>query len=293
MKSKFQLFCIALLVACPGVLLAQGSGGDPINAQLFSPEELMKHRAEIGLSDQQLEQIRGLIEQTGPIVQQHQAGLREATSKLAQLLAAEKVDEEAALKQLDKLLGIEKEVKHAHLRVMIQIRNQLTAEQRKIAAKLKQSPQHDKGLEQRLKLKIARIEREVQRRANAGHPPFDAVELMQKLPPLMQQGKVKEAEALLDRVLKTLGVDGDDKPNKKPNPRNSQSSRPKPKRDAKSLLSPNTVRAEVTAMKKQDVAWRKIEWKTCLLDGLKASREQKKPIMLWIFIDRPIGDERC
>jgi hypothetical protein len=95
------------------------------------------------------------------------------------------------------------------------------------------------------------------------------------------------------RLIETLGVDGDDKPNKKPNPRNSQSSRPKPKRDAKSLLSPNTVRAEVTAMKKQDVAWRKIEWKTCLLDGLKASREQKKPIMLWIFIDRPIGDERC
>ena len=51
--------------------------------------------------------------------------------------------------------------------------------------------------------------------------------------------------------------------------------------------------AEIAALKKEDVAWRKIAWKTCLLDGLKASREQNKPVMLWIFIDRPIDDERC
>ncbi len=63
--------------------------------------------------------------------------------------------------------------------------------------------------------------------------------------------------------------------------------------DGAARLSPEAVRAEVDALKKEDVAWRKIAWKTCLLDGLKASREQEKPIMLWIFIDRPIDDERC
>ncbi len=63
--------------------------------------------------------------------------------------------------------------------------------------------------------------------------------------------------------------------------------------DGKPLRSLEAVRAEVDALKKVDVAWRKIQWKTCLLDGLKMSREQNKPIMLWIFIDRPIGDERC
>jgi hypothetical protein len=53
------------------------------------------------------------------------------------------------------------------------------------------------------------------------------------------------------------------------------------------------LRAEVRGMKAEKVAWREIQWKTCLLDGLKASRAQKKPLMLWIFIDRPIDDERC
>jgi len=58
-------------------------------------------------------------------------------------------------------------------------------------------------------------------------------------------------------------------------------------------LSLAEVQKEVNGLKKEDVAWRKIEWRTCLLDGLKASRKQKKPIMLWVFIDRPIDDERC
>ena len=57
--------------------------------------------------------------------------------------------------------------------------------------------------------------------------------------------------------------------------------------------SAEALQIEVDALKKKDVAWREIQWKTCLLEGLKASRAQKKPLMLWIFIDRPIDDERC
>ena len=67
---------------------------------------------------------------------------------------------------------------------------------------------------------------------------------------------------------------------------------PKPTTEARTQ-SPEALLTAVDALKKQDVAWRKIAWKTCLLDGLKASREQNKPIMLWVFIDRPIDDERC
>ncbi len=58
-------------------------------------------------------------------------------------------------------------------------------------------------------------------------------------------------------------------------------------------LSLEAIREQVKGLKKDDVAWRKIQWKTCLLDGLQASRQQNKPIMLWIFIDLPIDDERC
>ena len=63
--------------------------------------------------------------------------------------------------------------------------------------------------------------------------------------------------------------------------------------EIKQLKSATVLQAEFDALKKKDVAWREIQWKICLLEGLKASREQKKPLMLWIFIDRPIDDERC
>ena len=53
------------------------------------------------------------------------------------------------------------------------------------------------------------------------------------------------------------------------------------------------LRAEIDAMRVEKVAWRQIDWKICLLEGLKESRRQKKPVILWVFIDRPIDDERC
>ncbi len=291
MISKSHLLCIALFSVCPGLLIADDPAGDPLHEHLFPPNLLMQHRVEIGLTHQQVETIRARVEEVGPKMQQRQTRINDAMGKLAQLLAVEKVDEEAALKQLDEVLAIEKELKHMHFRVMIQIRNELNTEQQKIAAKLDRSPQHAKGLEQRLKAKIARIEKAVQSRAQAGRPPLDVIDLMQKLPKFMQKGQVKEAEALLDRALKLLGVKDADKATDKPQP-GSPSSRAKPAAEAKTL-SPEAVRTEVAALKKEDVAWRKIAWKTCLLDGLKASREQHKPVMLWIFIDRPIDDERC
>ena len=67
----------------------------------------------------------------------------------------------------------------------------------------------------------------------------------------------------------------------------------KSKSEPSQRLSLNEVESRVLQMKQEDVAWRKIDWKTCLLDGLRESQKQKKPIILWIFIDRPKDDERC
>ena len=51
--------------------------------------------------------------------------------------------------------------------------------------------------------------------------------------------------------------------------------------------------AEIETLKAAKVAWREIAWKSCLIEGLKESREKKKPVLLWVFIDRPIDDARC
>ena len=52
-------------------------------------------------------------------------------------------------------------------------------------------------------------------------------------------------------------------------------------------------RAEIAELRATDVAWRKIDWKSCLLDGIAESKRTNRPILLWIFIDRPVDDARC
>jgi hypothetical protein len=57
--------------------------------------------------------------------------------------------------------------------------------------------------------------------------------------------------------------------------------------------TPAALQAEIEALRVAKVAWREIAWKSCLIEGLKESREKKKPVLLWIFIDRPSDDARC
>jgi hypothetical protein len=58
-------------------------------------------------------------------------------------------------------------------------------------------------------------------------------------------------------------------------------------------ITPDALQAEIEGLKASRVAWRAIAWKSCLLEGLKESREKNKPALLWVFIDRPIDDARC
>jgi hypothetical protein len=54
-----------------------------------------------------------------------------------------------------------------------------------------------------------------------------------------------------------------------------------------------TLKAEIDALKAPRAPWREIQWKSCLLEGLVESRASKKPVLLWVFIDRPTDDARC
>lgn len=53
------------------------------------------------------------------------------------------------------------------------------------------------------------------------------------------------------------------------------------------------LQGQVNELAADDVAWRRIKWRTCLIEGLNESRKENKPVVLWVFIDRPTDDERC
>jgi hypothetical protein len=56
--------------------------------------------------------------------------------------------------------------------------------------------------------------------------------------------------------------------------------------------TPEALRAEIDALKPARHVWRAIAWKTCPLEALKEAREQKKPVIAWVFLGIPT-DERC
>jgi len=57
--------------------------------------------------------------------------------------------------------------------------------------------------------------------------------------------------------------------------------------------TPDEMEKEARSLRVDNVAWRGIAWKSCLLEGLAEAKRTGKPAILWIFIDRPVNDERC
>jgi hypothetical protein len=52
------------------------------------------------------------------------------------------------------------------------------------------------------------------------------------------------------------------------------------------------LKADIEAMRPARHVWREIAWKNCPLEALKEAREQKKPVLIWVFLGSP-SDERC
>ena len=53
------------------------------------------------------------------------------------------------------------------------------------------------------------------------------------------------------------------------------------------------LKQEIEQLHVSQVAWRQIPWNPCLLAGLHQAKEEGKPALLWVFIDRPADDARC
>ena len=50
----------------------------------------------------------------------------------------------------------------------------------------------------------------------------------------------------------------------------------------KEAASPEALKAEIEALQPAQLAWREIQWKTCLLEAFAESRAKKKPVFLWV-----------
>ena len=102
---------------------------DPLTRVLFPPELVMQHQQDIALRPEQRATITKAIQDFQAKVVDLQWRMQDQSQRLAALLQKPAVDQAAALAQVDTVLGVEREVKRAHLTLLIQIKNTLTAEQ--------------------------------------------------------------------------------------------------------------------------------------------------------------------
>jgi len=132
---------IGLIVAAAAVMpvAAQHGGGHPgmppragedfIGKLLFPPEMVLQNQAKLGLSEQQIADIKKLLSETHSVVVDRQVDMAAAAETLRNALEAHPINEEAALAAADSVVELENGIKRVHLSLLIRLKNLLTAEQ--------------------------------------------------------------------------------------------------------------------------------------------------------------------
>lgn len=204
-------FFVLLTSLCP-IFAADDSktAADPFAGAFFPPELVFMARDRIALTQEQQEALRARMEKTQPRSDELRKKLERETAALAAVAKQNRVDEAALVAQLDKVLDTERELKHLHVGLLVALKNLLAPEQQ---AKLREiakdgGAQLGEDARKRLTEKVERVQQEAQKWAESGRDPSDILKRMEeKFKPLMDAGKVTEAEAELDRVLEQLKKD--------------------------------------------------------------------------------------
>ena len=125
-----------ILLFLPVAVLAQQPQppDDPISKYLIPPELVMAHGQEIALTDAQSATIKSEVRKTQTKFLDLQWDMQEETSRMTQLLQQTPVDEAKVLERADKIMSLEREIKRAHLALLVRLKNLLTPAQ---IAKLK------------------------------------------------------------------------------------------------------------------------------------------------------------
>jgi Spy/CpxP family protein refolding chaperone len=203
---------IALLSTACRLAAADKSAADtdPLAGAFFPPEVVLMAGDQIGLTQEQREAVRAQVEKIQPRSNELTERLSRETVALSSLARQERVDEVALTAQLDKVLDAERDLKHLHIGLLAWIKNFLTPEQQ---AKLKEITKNGgapfiEATRQRLTEKVQHVQEIMQKWVASGRDPSAIGKTMEeKFKPLIEAGKVREAEAELDRVLEQLKQD--------------------------------------------------------------------------------------
>lgn len=180
---------------------------DPLAGAFFPPELIMMANAQIGLTPQQQEEVRTRVQKTQARSDDLRLRLEAETTALASLARQDRVDEAAVAAQLDRVLAVERDLKHLQIGLLAGIKNLLTPEQ---LGKLRQiardgGSQLADAMRQRLSDKVERVKAGARAWEASGRDTSAIAQAMQeKVKPLLDSGQPVAAEAELDRILDQL-----------------------------------------------------------------------------------------
>ncbi len=121
---------LLVVLAFPILAFAQNpADNDPIGRFLFPPELVMENARQLSLTEKQRAALKAEVQKTQAVFLDAQWDLQEETSRMTELLQQRPVDEAAVLQQADKIMALERQIKRAHLGLLVRIRNLLTPEQ--------------------------------------------------------------------------------------------------------------------------------------------------------------------
>jgi Spy/CpxP family protein refolding chaperone len=205
---KLILFLALITSFCPLFAADESKPPtDPFAGAFFPPELVLLARDRIALTQQQQETLRTSAEKAQSRSGELRTSLQTETAALSALANQDHVDEAALGAQLDKVLDVERQLKHLHIGLLAAVKNMLTPEQLAgMRAIIKDGGAQLKDeTRKRLTDKVEQVKEGMQKWADSGRDPSDIGNAMaEKFKPLMDAGNVIDAEAELDSLLQQL-----------------------------------------------------------------------------------------
>jgi len=201
MKLKVTVLALVLSAAAHAVDLATLA-----RHQLVLPETVLAHASELGFTAEQETKLKAYADEMKPKIVALEETVRAEQSKLEQAIKVPDATVEQAAPQLDKLLAAESLVKHAQLKVLLELRDMLTPEQREKALALARKESEAKQpLEQRVKAKANRLRAAFD---ELGIPPAEVLKAKGAgIEEMVRGGEFAEAETKLDELAKEVAID--------------------------------------------------------------------------------------
>ena len=210
---------------------------------------------------------------------------------LEKLLTSESLDEKGIEATAEKLFEAEKKYKLRELESTAAINSYLTAEQRKNLIGQQIGPMERR---QQFEMGVRNIRRHISQENFPANRLSAISAQLEKAMQVYHANGPEEAISQIQKIGAQLGQGGAAGENQSPPQRKKASTAASnPPVPPKSIASSDELGKAIDALRIKKIAWRGIDWKHCILDGIEASREEDKPIIFWCHIDLPADDKRC